>query len=268
MRLDSLSKHFESMGARVRFGEVEAPDWGREPRFLYEESSRRNALRRLPTFTVDISEDKRGQYFDIRIKKDRDIGLQILQALPKQRHLLMMTSRGRRFLCGHDERHWFVAEVNKRVSNVRDAKRALMPKGMEEKVRGISPSTLASRKNSLFKRQGEWFFFPVDLQFDESIIHRNEPIQRRAGSKPHICEQLVREGGETIYIIYGRVYSEGVYKEISVEHRRRARVMRRNARVYVRGYVRHSDHKTIHLDSWHEVLLNNERVSRNLAFLD
>jgi len=65
MRLDSLSKHFESMGARVKFGDVEHPDWWREPRSLREERWRKVALRRLPSFTIDISDDRKGQYFDI-----------------------------------------------------------------------------------------------------------------------------------------------------------------------------------------------------------
>ena len=47
--------------------------------------------------------------------------------------------------------------------------------------------------------------------------------------------------------------------------------MRRNPKVYVRGRVRHSDHKTVVLGVWHEVLSNTENFShamRNVAFLD
>ena len=48
-------------------------------------------------------------------------------------------------------------------------------------------------------------------------------------------------------------------------------MMRRNPLVYVRGRVRHADHKTIMLHGWHRVLMNTERQSqamRNVAFLD
>ncbi len=245
----------------------ENPDWWGEPESLREERWRKDALRRLPAFTIDISEDRKGQYFDIRRRFD-DIDFEILQALPKQRHLLLMTSRGRRFLCGHDERHWFVAEVMKRVSSVRDARFALIPTGMEEKLNSVSPSVIETRDNSVFKRQGEWFFFPVDLQFDESIIHRNEPIKRRAGSKPHICEELVREAGETVYIINGETFSYDEYRKLSRKTRGYAKATTNVNRVYARGSIRHSDHKTIRLTRWHHVQLNNERVSRNLAFLD
>jgi hypothetical protein len=47
--------------------------------------------------------------------------------------------------------------------------------------------------------------------------------------------------------------------------------MVRDAHVFVRGTVRHSDHKTIFLDGWHEVFMNTETraaAMRNVAFLD
>ncbi|MGA7496337.1 MAG: hypothetical protein WBX00_06360 [Isosphaeraceae bacterium] len=47
--------------------------------------------------------------------------------------------------------------------------------------------------------------------------------------------------------------------------------MLRNAGVYVRGRVRHADHKTIVLHGWHRVLMNTEgeaQARRNVAFLD
>jgi hypothetical protein len=49
------------------------------------------------------------------------------------------------------------------------------------------------------------------------------------------------------------------------------RAMVRNAAVYVRGSVRHKDHKTVWLDGWHRVVMNTETQSRamaHVAFLD
>jgi len=46
---------------------------------------------------------------------------------------------------------------------------------------------------------------------------------------------------------------------------------RRNPGVFVRGKIRHADHKTIVLDGWHQVLLNTETQSvamRHVAFID
>jgi hypothetical protein len=49
------------------------------------------------------------------------------------------------------------------------------------------------------------------------------------------------------------------------------RRMTRDAEVYARGEVRHRDHKTIDLVSWHRVYMNRERFARHaqqIAFLD
>jgi hypothetical protein len=53
--------------------------------------------------------------------------------------------------------------------------------------------------------------------------------------------------------------------------RMRWRRMVRHAQVYVRGAVRHRDHKIIYLDGWHRVYMNRERFARHarqIAFLD
>lgn len=49
------------------------------------------------------------------------------------------------------------------------------------------------------------------------------------------------------------------------------RAMRRDMDVYVRGTLRHADHKTIRLAGWHRVLMNTETQAaamQNVAFLD
>ncbi len=48
-------------------------------------------------------------------------------------------------------------------------------------------------------------------------------------------------------------------------------MMLRNPEVYVRGRIRHPDHKTIELHGWHRVVMNTEsqaKAMRNVAFLD
>jgi hypothetical protein len=49
------------------------------------------------------------------------------------------------------------------------------------------------------------------------------------------------------------------------------RAMTRDAEVYVRGRIRHADHKTVTLNGWHRVYMNTETQAvamRNVAFLD
>jgi hypothetical protein len=43
--------------------------------------------------------------------------------------------------------------------------------------------------------------------------------------------------------------------------------MRRNPEVFARGRVRHPDHKTIHLDDWHRVVMNTENQATSMSHL-
>ena len=250
MQREFVVRHFESIGARVRFRPIEM-------RLVSWQSIRPDA------FTIDIAKDRRGSYFDIAVAESPP-EFEVLHKDVRDRHLLLMTRDGHRFLCGHDERDWFVAEVPARVSTVRAAKDALMPPTVREAARRHAPAATARRKNALFVRQGEWFFVPTDREFPADLILRDEPLQRGPGSKPHVCEQLYRKGGETVYIVGRAVFTEEEYaarvaadKDGSFRNQRRElRVL--NPEVYVRGAIRHPDHAAVHLEKWHRVYINNE----------
>ncbi len=95
---------------------------------------------------------------------------------------------------------------------------------------------------------------------------RNEPIAR-GGGKPHLCEEIVRQGGELVYLAAG--YPQGVTESERMRLMNRNPKLRhlhwvaqrRNPSVFVRGRVRHPDHKTIVLNGWHQVLMNTENQS-------
>lgn len=132
------------------------------------------------------------------------------------------------------------------------------------------------RRNEAFVRQGEWFFVPVTFGVSERLVLRNEPIAR-GGGKPHVCEELVRQGGELVYVSrrYPNGLTAGQYRK-TLARRPELRGIgwipqRRNPSVFVRGRVRHADHATIVLDGWHQVLMNTETQSvamRHVAFVD
>jgi hypothetical protein len=235
------------------------------------------------TVSIDVGHDDIGEFFDIGVGRTRD--LDVVDARPRIRHLLLMSRQSdgkHKFLCGHDERHWFVAAVPEQasVSNVRTAFEALKPVGVRQRQDQlkVKPRKRNRRRNEAFVRQGEWFFVPVPdwLTIDEQLILRNEPIARGAG-KPHMCEELVRQGGEMVYV--SPQHPRGL---TSAQHRRLLSrqpklrnlqwvVQRRNPLVFVRGSVRHADHKTIVLNGWHQVLMNTETQSvamRHVAFID
>ncbi len=262
---DFLVTKFEKMGARVK---VTAGDLRRNVR---------------SDVSIDVRRDKAGEYFDVRHR--HGVHVDVLDVKPTDRHLLLMT-RGHddrepksKFLCGHDERAWFVAAVPEaaRARSVQDAKDALKPAAVWEAIRerGVRAKDRDRRRTAAFVRQGEWFFIPrPELRVDEKLVLKNEPI-RRGNGKPHRCQFLYRTGGQMVRV--HRRYPNGVsvaeYSALPkhVREMKGWRTMARNASAYVKGGVRHGDHKTVWLDVWHEVVMNTETQAvamRNVAFLD
>ena len=92
----------------------------------------------------------------------------------------------------------------------------------------------------------------------------------------HLCEEVIRVGGETMHIVQGRMYSEKEYLDRSRQKpgfdRSPKQTMVRNPHVFARGKIRHPDHATIILESWHRVFLNVEVPlgigNGNVGFLD
>src|SRR5438874_2325928 len=89
---------------------------------------------------IDIGVDRRGEYFDLRFVGGGPVELEVVHAWPAERHLLLLVRDGgekSKFLCGHDERHWFVAaipESARGVSGIAEAMRALQPQSVQEAV--------------------------------------------------------------------------------------------------------------------------------------
>ena len=260
-----LQKRFGDIGARLKVGEA------------FNRLGRTNA-------GIDIRTDERGEYFDIRVDAGDAVEYDVVNVNPGLRHLLLMTRREsakEKFLCGHDERHWFVCAVpGPGVTDVHAALEALQPLEVRLAVarRVRRAKNRLRRHNEAFTRQGEWFFIPApNLTVNEKLVRKNEPITRGWGSKPHTCQFLYRVGGEPVMVCSHR--PQGVtfeqYRKL-LKARPKAikwdwREMRRGAAVYVRGRVWHGDHKTVVLDDWHRVLMNTEGSapgSGRVVFLD
>ena len=235
--------------------------------------------------TIDIERDRQGEFFLLRHGSNVVPDLTVLNVQPRDRHLLLMSRAGnekQKFLCGHDERHWFVAAIPESapVSNVAQAKTALKPyavRGRERQV-AIREKYKNRRRNAAFLRQGEWFFVPEpDLNVPELMILKNEPLVRGGMGKPHVAECCYRTGGKLVYV--SQVAPQGLTEEA---YRKRLqddpsasripwRTMRRNPRAYVRGRISHPDHATVVLAEWHRIYMNTEtRAKANAAvvFLD
>ena len=276
MNAKHIESKFATMGARMKVREVPSR-WRQGDRQWIDPAD----------FAVDIRRDGKGEFFELRVPThlSETLDVSVTQAEPKQRHLLLFVRKSGdkpqldRFLCGHDEREWFIAAVPGGASSVRQAMDALQPKDVRDSLARshVSSGKRYTRKNRAFRRQGEWFFVPEPtFVVDEKLVLRNEPL-RRGGGKPHFVEQLYRSGGETVHVCNRHPNGVTPDEHRSILQRNPAaarwgwQLMRRNPGVYARGTVRHSDHATITLPFWHRVIMNTETQSRtmaNVAFLD
>lgn len=240
--------------------------------------------------------------FVLRVDDDSVDRVLARDVRPRERHLLLemriiasgQTPGWRRFLCGHDEREWFAAAIpeDRPVAKVTEAFEALKPMPvLNAQLRaGVPASRRHRRRNEAFIRQGEWYFVPLpdldrlwatgslrDANGNPAVILRDEPLRRGRG-KPHTVEEILRVGGELVYVSdvhrSRSVISQSAYRTWKRNHPQAPdpwRPMRRDPTVFARGRVRHRDHATILLRGWHQVFVNTEHQSiagRNLLFLD
>jgi hypothetical protein len=251
-----LDRHFAFIGARM----------------CYE-----TAAANVPA--IDIRRDRRGEYFDLRLPDGASTS--VLNTNKEARHLLLLVNvdgEKSRFLCGHDERHWFVAaipESERGVIDVVAAQRALMPTAVRDAARRLRARNRHRRRNPAYVRQGEWFFVPaLDINPEWWTVLRNEPLSRGRG-KSHVMEFAYRRGGVTVYV--NRSYPGGLTQaeydalEPDVRNGQAWRQMVRDAEAYASGRISHPDHATVVLNGWHRVFMNTEnraKAMRHVAFLD
>jgi hypothetical protein len=229
---------------------------------------------------IDVGSDRRGEFFELRLAGGAGISLDVVEADRDDRSLLLLVRDGgekSKFLCGFDERHWFVAaipETARGVTGVASAKDALQPQAVREAVARVRPRDRFRRRNTAYVRQGEWFFLPEwTLKVDERDVLRDEPLSRGRG-KDHLLEFAFRRGGETVFVNaeHPGGISSAEFELLSPSQQRSGwRQMVRDPELYAKGSVRHPDHNTIVLHGWHRVLMNTEqgaRAMRHVAFLD
>jgi hypothetical protein len=133
------------------------------------------------------------------------------------------TSALRRFLCGMDERHLFIAQVEGGTT-VRDAHRLLKPEVVRDAERSHAGRLL---------RQGEWFFVPL-----------NRVEQRTLAVELEVRPWIVRKGESLGGNGHPHEAEESVWMDAG--------------QVYARGAIRHRDHRTLVLPDWRRVHLNAE----------
>lgn len=131
----------------------------------------------------------------------------------------------RRYLMGMDERRLFISELpdkHGKINTVEDAHRVLKPYDVKDRKK---------RKKVKILRQGEWFFINADptelikIKENNKFIEQKCPISSTKQEKPHIADYLVRIGED----------------------------------IFIKGKIRHLDHKTKEFFFWQKVFLNMEK---------
>lgn len=191
-------------------------------------------------FEIDVRREGDREIYQLQYPLGETIQAEVLDVKPRLRHLVLDVTGWRlpvsgRYLCGHDERHWFVASLpfGRRTATVHGAMEALKPAIVqrEQERKGVRHRRYR-RKTAAYVRQGEWFFLPRPMMHVGEVATRNGQLVR-PGSKPHRVEWLYRpEGGSA---------------------------------TFVRGAVSHPDHATIYLQVWHRVVQNAEAEPTPIA---
>jgi len=231
-------------------------------------------------FSIDVKGKNKEEKFEILIDGKDAPAINVLDVQPELRHLLLMVERlgvKSKMLCGHDERHWFVSPIgDRKVSTVVQAIENLKPSQVTKLQHGVKLSKRIKNthknktSNGKIIRQGEWFFIPTSFQPNPKMVLKNEPLQRSARNKPHMCEELYRSGGVTVYVYLGKQITLKEHNALSAKEQKKPwRPMRANATMYVRGRITHPDHATVKLLIWHQVQINNEAEATGMIrYLD
>ncbi len=137
----------------------------------------------------------------------------------------------RRYLMGMDETHYFISELpdaKGKINDINDAHRALKPFEVKDRKK---------RKKAKIHRQGEWFFVNATAEELMKINETSEfimqkcAISRERQGKPHTVDYLIRVG------------------EV----------------VFIKGKVRHDDHRTQKFITWQRVFRNTEKQDVNTS---
>jgi len=185
--------------------------------------------------------------FEVRVTKVsiRPGSAQIVRHDGPNHYIVRGRTPGQRrwFLMGVDERQLFIASLPGHAATVFDA----------HKILKRGDVILAEGKQKGVVRQGEWFFLQttpaerekldamgkkglVTRKADIETLKKTKTTKRVNGGNPHVADEVVRAVGEALEHGFGV----------------------RDTERYVRGSVRHVDHKTIHFYHWRRVIRNTE----------
>ena len=108
--------------------------------------------------SLNVRSDGDGEFFEVVAPDGADSEVSVLNVEHADRHLLLLVreqGEKRKFLCGHDERHWFVAAIpeSAAVGTVRQAKEALKPAAVQvaQARHGLRAEAQNRRKTAAYR---------------------------------------------------------------------------------------------------------------------
>ena len=262
MSTEVLERRFARIGARLT---VEERPWIGEPR-------------------IDVRHDRRGEYFELRFQGgEREVDVEVVDVRRDDRHLLLLVRDGdekSKFLCGHDERHWFVAAIPedaRGVSGVTAAMRALQP----DRVRAAVAREAAGRPASAggttaYRPSGRVVLRPGARACRAGLAgasRRGDLARQRHAARARVRVPPRRRDRVRLAALPERPLAGRVTTACPRRcgGRPTGTCSSVTPTLFASGSVRHPDHATIVLRGWHRVAMNTEqnaRAMRHVAFLD
>jgi len=149
----------------------------------------------------------------------------------------------RYFLMGVDERQLFIAQLKGAATTITEARKSL----------GASVQFAEGRRRNSVDRQGEWFFLETSENFRDTLERAITKNKCAIRSRVNIGEYFNRRGGNP-----HNAYELVVLPSAILAPADTKMVRESGNRIFVRGSIRHKDHKTLHFSHWREVVANNE----------
>lgn len=191
-----------------------------------------------------------GGMYNFALQRQRRVSENLVEKSGKWFMKQTTTDRTRHFLLGRDERQLFMCQLPRPCTSVAQAHECLKAPNLKM-FEGRAPGRTI--------RQGEWFFVNTSDEEQEvlekgiktgkiNVVEKANigAIFRRRG-KPHTADFLCTH-------TFPKKTKKGVGADASqakIEYEERA--------VFVRGAIRHSDHKTVKFSKWRRVVKNNEQ---------
>ena len=172
---------------------------------------------------------------------------------PRRPLLLLLVRDGGekgKFLCGYDERHWFVAAIPEggaaSAASTSAKACAAAGGGPRRPLTGCGQGSPPAAQCGV--RPAGRVVLPAgaSLASRSTSVRRDEPLSRGRG-KVHVLALAFRRGGETVFVnaAHPSGITEASYERLSAEQRRGLARMVRDPELYAKGAVRHPDHNTI-----------------------